>query len=365
MIVTSSGYFATGSSAVYDLLREYSRLTTGIIGDRDYEHLPFYTPGGLFDLEDKLLIGNSIHRSDEALHSFFTEMNRLNDGNFKWCAGYENMTNGRFVKLYQKFLDSLIDCKVDSYWSYHLLPENKTEAKEDHDTGFWGSWFRKKGKKEEPKKQQKYRYSDGIWYSFADAERFYALGKEFIMGYFEMIQGGCEGDLLINHAMLPQNMKRIKRYDLTEFKAIVVDRDPRDVFTFLSHSKYVKQRRSQIPSDIDGFIRFWSWMRESEEIAKDSVLRIRFEDLIYDYENTVGRVETFLGLNPEEHTNPGKYFDPEVSKQNTQMFRLDFVNESHIDRISKELGKYTYDFPYTIKNNSKNGDYYFGNANSK
>lgn len=362
MIITSSGYFDTGSSAVYDLLREYSGITTGIIGDRDYEHLPFYTPGGLFDLEDKLLIGNSIHRSDEALHSFVTEMQRLNEANFKWCAGYKEMTKDGFIKLYQQLVNELIDCRVDSYWSYHMLPEEKM-AKNDH-KGIFDGLFNK-GKSKKSKQQRRFRYDDGIWYSFVDPERFYKLGKQFIMGYFEMIRGEHEGDLLINHAMLPHNLKRMKRYNLTEFKAIVVDRDPRDVFTYLHHSKFVKQRRSPIPTNVDDFIKFWLWMRKSEETAKENILRIRFEDLIYNYEKTIGIVEDFLGLDPAKHDKPGKFFNLGKSKKNTQLFSLEFVNKAHIERISKELGKYIYDFPYAINNESQNGSYYFGNANNE
>ena len=79
MIISTSGFYCTGSSAVFNLLEEYESCTAGKlkkwqIPASDYEHIIMYTPDGVFDLEDKLLIGNSIHRSDEALRRFYKEM---------------------------------------------------------------------------------------------------------------------------------------------------------------------------------------------------------------------------------------------------------------------------------------------------
>lgn len=59
MIYVASGYSGSGSSAIVHLLSEYSCCTTGTFGK--YEHLLFYIPDGLFDLEDRLLMNNSIH----------------------------------------------------------------------------------------------------------------------------------------------------------------------------------------------------------------------------------------------------------------------------------------------------------------
>ena len=60
MTITTTGYYSTGSSAVYDLLREYNACTEEINKNNPVEHILLYMPNGLFDLEDKLLIGNSI-----------------------------------------------------------------------------------------------------------------------------------------------------------------------------------------------------------------------------------------------------------------------------------------------------------------
>ena len=68
MTITTTGYYSTGSSAVYDLLREYSPCAEEVNRGNPVEHIFLYMPDGLFDLEDKLLIGNSIHRSNEAMN---------------------------------------------------------------------------------------------------------------------------------------------------------------------------------------------------------------------------------------------------------------------------------------------------------
>ena len=86
-IITIEGYCGTGSSAGYDLLREYKNCSDGGLGD--YEHLLLYTPHGLFELEDRLLKGNSIHGSDAAIDDFYYAMKRLYECDFNYCGGYK------------------------------------------------------------------------------------------------------------------------------------------------------------------------------------------------------------------------------------------------------------------------------------
>ena len=115
MNITVTGYFGSGSSAVLDLLSEYSSVGS-IVKDKEggYENTTLYHPGGIFDLEDKLLLGNDIHRSDEALRTFKTEMMRLNDNNFGWYGSFETLFGKRFENILNEFIDELKPFEIDA-----------------------------------------------------------------------------------------------------------------------------------------------------------------------------------------------------------------------------------------------------------
>lgn len=125
--ISVTGYFGAGSSAVLDLLSEYSCNGTGIKNERGgYEHTTFYQPGGIFDLEDKLLLGNDIHRSDEALRTFEREMYRLNNNNFGWFGSFKQMFGDTFEKNLNQFIEELhpFTIKAQYYGQYEKVVFN-------------------------------------------------------------------------------------------------------------------------------------------------------------------------------------------------------------------------------------------------
>ena len=94
-------------------------------------------------------------------------------------------------------------------------------------------------------------------------------------------------------------------------------------------------------------------MRESE-LTTDSnkVYRGKFEELIYNYDEEIGKITKFLGFTKKDHINKKSRFNPDISIKNTQLFRKEEYNEE-TKIIEKELKKYLYDFPYEINNDVK------------
>ena len=350
MIFSTSGYYSTGSSAVYVLLKEYENCEEGILRNwelraHDYENVFLYMPNGLFDLEDKLLYGNSIHRSDEAIRGFLSEMRRLNDNKYGWCGDYQRLIGDEFMNMIREFVDSLIDYKVQSHWGYHLgndklscrkfLGSVKRKITGERATGdFW--------------KATSYRTDEMIYYAFPTPEKFYASARKMIDRYCNLMMGSdAEGkDLLLNHFILPHNLYRLKKYFAEEeIRVIVVDRDPRDVFIM---EKYrMRSDRSRIPcQDVREFVSFWKKLRCCEKQENDPrVVRIRFEDMIYKYEDTVSFLESRCGLDPRRHIHKKEYFSVEKSMYNTQLFKQDTIWAEEIRYIEKELPEYIYPFP--------------------
>lgn len=342
MIVSSSGYYATGSSAVYDLIREYSCFTTGIIGDKEYEHILFYTPGGLFDLEYKLLYGNSIHRSDEALKTFAIEMKRLNNYDFQWFGGYKKMFGTEFETINSALINSLINFTVDAHWSYHIRRNSFSFKKM-----YYSTKNIIKGKKVKGSFFKGYHYdgNSDILYAFPEKEKFYSAARKYIIDYAKLINPDTNKNLLLNHAVLPHNAERISVYGMDDFKVIIVDRDPRDVFAYVKYGGKARGIKSRIPTQIDDFIKFWKLNRNGVNLDSKNILCIRFEDLIYKYEQTVSIIEKFLGINSDFHVAPKHCFSPDISIQNTQIYKNCNVDIKEIEMIEKSLQEYLYDFP--------------------
>ena len=62
-IIVPASYMGSGSSAVTDLISEFKNVNNEY---GNFEYVFLHCPNGVFDLEDKLLIGNNALRSDEA-----------------------------------------------------------------------------------------------------------------------------------------------------------------------------------------------------------------------------------------------------------------------------------------------------------
>ena len=77
----------------------------------------------------------------------------------------------------------------------------------------------------------------------------------------------------------------------------------------------------------------------------ENILHLQFEELIYNYEESLTKIKRFLSLGDTEHIKKGEIFIPEKSKTNTQLFRKYPKYAKDIEKIEKELSEFCY--PYT------------------
>ena len=88
------------------------------------------------------------------------------------------------------------------------------------------------------------------------------------------------------------------------------------------------------------------WKRTFHKINNDErILSINFEDLIYNYDNTVSVIEDFCGLQSKEHVYQKKFFDPKRSIENTQTFLAKSEWEKEVSQIQSKLANECYSFP--------------------
>jgi len=337
-VVVPTGYMGSGSSAVTDLFSEVEGYTCV---NGNYEYVFMHCPNGVFDLEDKLIIGNNVVRSDEALHSFYYCMKNLFEKKHYWVADYNNKIGKDFMNWCNEFIDSLIDDKVtDAYWYYQENPNFQIYARK------LISKLLKAISHNKVKTKPGVRY-DEMWISYVSEDDFYKRAQFFLERFF--CQMGLESNnIILDQFLLPHNLFRMKRYFDDNCKAIVVERDPRDVF--LLNKYFWSNAVCPVPYsfDVGKFCSNYKKMRDIEGKTNDrNIKRIRFEDLVYEYDDTVKGIFEFLSISEDKHICPRTKLIPEKSRTNTQLFLKNKEFEKEAFYIEKHLKKYIYNFPYT------------------
>lgn len=340
--VSVTGYCATGSSAVIDLLREYDRMELAV--KNGYEHVVFYMPGSLFDLEDKLLRNNDPHRSDEAIRTFLKTMKLLSQKDFGWFGSYDKVIGPAFMESVNALVDSISQKEDSGIWygrykGVHFSPvkvglQLAAKILYKRKVAKWG---------------RQYSIEKGpMYFSAPTPEEFYEAGGKFARGYLELTRKAGQS-MIYDHLLWPSQLKRLDAYFQDDLKVLVLNRDPRDVYLM---SKYVYPeppilQPTPYPSNPKDFCTYWRQLRlnDGDMEHNPNIYPLQFEDLIYRYDDTVKEIETFLELAPSQHLFAKKYFDPSKSIVNTQVKLIKPEWAEEVRYIEENLPEYLYDFP--------------------
>lgn len=335
-VIIPTGYMGSGSSAITDLLNGVEGFN---VSRSTFEFVFLHCPNGVFDLEDKLLIGNNAVRSDEALHSFKKTMQQLYDKRFWWVGHYNKYIGKAFWTETEKYIEEVKDFTTDYYWYYQENVEWKMMPR---------LLFNKickliPGMRKKTKKALKYT---PMWVSYITPEKFYKVTQDYIYKIFENM-GEKEENIVLDQLLLPYNLFRFPNYFKNDVEVFVVDRDPRDVFLM---NKYYWSKAGEpvpYPVDVHKFCEFYKKLREMEKPCEHAQIhRIHFEDLVYDYENTRNKIFKILDI--DEKTVHNVRFDPQKSINNTQLFLQNEKYAQECRVIEEKLSTYLYSFPYEI-----------------
>ena len=328
MIIGVSGYGYSGSGAVVDYLKERE--------DCDHIDIEFalpYLPHGLQDLEYHLTEGISRYYScDAAIKDFLALIKKLDSPK----SLYRLNMGDSFYKETEKFVTDISQVIWSGWWSNDAFR-----------TGFLRKTWRFRILRrfilawERYHKEKHPLPKSDVMYLSIMPENFLKRAKEYVNF---LIDGfGCDRSkvTVINQPFEPNAPERSMRY-FDDPKAIIVDRDPRDVYLF---AKLVaRHNASFIPTDnVEDFVKYHRLCRiNSGKEDPNMVLRLSFEDMVYNYENTVKKINSFVQL---PHQSPiKKYFDPDKSINNTQIYLKHPELRSDIEFIERELPEYLYPF---------------------
>ena len=342
-ILIPTGYMSSGSSAITNIVSEFD----GYFADYGtHEYVFLHCPNGLFDLEDKLLVGNNAIRSDEAMHSFHNTMKMLYNKKY-WWVGHYNETFGKdFLKYTEEFMESITTLKTTQYWYYQENTNFRMAIRL--------TWNRilKLVTMNKVKGKKPLLYPE-MWLAIPTAEEFYDASKVYLDKLFHMI-GNDKRALILDQFLLPFNLHRYENYFNDHIKVVVVERDPRDVFLLNKYVHIASGESVPYPTDVVHFCKYYKRMRESEKLFDNpNILRINFESLVYDYDASIQKIMNLLELDASAHVRKFDSFNPDISINNTQVFTNRVEYEAEVKIIEQELSEYLFDFPYEREANQK------------
>lgn len=339
--VAVTGFYGTGSSAVIDLLREYNGVHVVPEIGRLYEHMPFYVSGGLFDTCTLLTNGNTPLGSDKIINNFIDAMDRLYRYDFGWFGSYKALFGSKFKDNVDAFVESISESRKGQN-SNHILKSYFSPIKALAQIVAKYIYNKKFGKY-----GVGYKYDNKpVYFSMPTEEELYIAAKKFTDSYFELFDSSESDIKVYDHLIWPQQVDVQAECFSDKLKIIVLDRDPRDVFLC---SKYIWCKppigRGDPHFPVDPKLYADEWRRTiTIENKNPNALRIHFEDLIYNYDITIKKIEEFLGLDSTMHQSPKSKFDPSKSIENTQLFNLTQWKKEG-EEVAELLPDYLYHFP--------------------
>lgn len=331
MIVGISGYGFSGSGAVIDLLADYN--TVKIASESEISLI--YKPDGIDDLK-RALVDNPVryYACDSAIRRFKQFMKRS-------AKELNSRTDGRFTPTCNDFIESIIQVKWKGSTMTHFAQETGMEYvfRQRLARGLRRRFEQLFGPINRPFPPDKEMY-----YSIMGEDEFISLAQRFLMDIITAMTGDTQkySHIIVDQLFPADNPEKDFIY-FNNVKAIVVSRDPRDVY-ILSKTRTGMDGRF-IPSDnVNDFIRYYDgMMRGSRTKNNKNVLTIQFEELIYQPEQVRNRIECFLGLTNIGRIYTGR-FDPKKSINNTQLYLRYPQYSSDIDKIKCTLSDYVFDF---------------------
>lgn len=348
LILTTTGCYGTGSSAITDLLKEFE----GISCVSDNEIRILHDPDGISDLEYNLIENPNRHNTSQSIKRF---KRRMYDLDHVWFVKRFSRYFGKgFPELVDRYIDSITEMEYHGSWHYDVYDRGKLfyiasrccsklcllAGKIFRTTMYTGGLISKK----EP-----------AYLGVTDEKEFLGATKRFINELCVLTFGDNKDYVVFDQLIPPSNFKRYLRY-VDGLRGVLVERDPRDLFLL---EKIVWKGKVAPTEEVEQYCKWYQWTRSlyEKESFPEEILFIQFEDLVYDYERTKDRIVDHFKIGHLPHTRKGQFFTPEVSAANTQLWKKIKGYEKEIEFIKKNLSKYCYNFEekeqIKIRNNQK------------
>lgn len=331
-IITCASFGNTGSGVITDYLLEFDNILNP--GDYEFRFLQDYD--GVSTLEHSLV--HNFHRmnSDIAIQNFIRYV-EFQSGDFT-SKRYEKFFKGKFKEESYKYLTNLIDVEWNGYWEQYQIITPKHQALLKYKLIPRLLRFFDLNKSY----IAKYVPKSKMYFSVPSEEDFLKYTNDYLSNLCNAIDPNNNfSKIFFDQLVPPLNLQTYLRY-YPDMKVVVVDRDPRDHYI----DNLTKWHEGWIPTEINSYIKYYKKLRVNldKEQSDDRVLRINFEDAIYNYDSFSKKINEFLGISEKNHLKKLYFFNPEKSIRNTQLWIKNIKYKSIAEKIESELSDYCYDF---------------------
>ena len=334
-----SGVGNSGKSAVVDILRECESV-----------HAPEYwfefdlirVPGGLLDLRYHLLTDWSPVRSHAAVQAFRDVVAKVGSDPSWWdllglmratSQRYDRRFNRRFTTLAETFIRSLLIGSYRAEWPYD-------DFRESDQVRLARKVLRRLGLRRYLAREV----------SLTDGPDFDVHAAEFLQGLFSEIVPSEAKWVVLNNSFEPFNPQPALDM-ISGSRHVVVTRDPRDIYVSgLSTHGVGAEDKGLLAFDNDGMNKSFLATDDLKLFVQRSrlyhkhlctqadsrVLRLRFEDLVSDYDTNVARLLDFLDLPAASHLRRRTCFDPIRSGGNVGLW-CRYSRQEEIRYIEQQL----------------------------
>ena len=333
MIISICGIGNSGASAVVDYLRGFDDID---IFD-SYEFQLLHQPDGINDLKYHLTNNKERITCNVAINRFIRSQKKgLFANQMRYCLG------DKYDKWWKEYLAELVPVSWKGETS-NFDPSDISNRPNNYYIRVALNRMERILKKINNKVHLlPYRIK---YFGLLTEEEFDAITKKHLNKLMKLLDLNPENKLVIDMLFSSTNMKQGMEF-FNSSKAILIDRDPRDIY--VSASLHPEDSRFMPNNDSNAFVKYYRSIHECIDNEQDDrILIIKYEDLIYDYLNTTKKINDFLGIlhRPQKEY---KFFDPTYSEKYTNRQSLYKNQQLDIDYISKELNEYLYSFENKI-----------------
>ncbi|MBO4845831.1 MAG: sulfotransferase [Lachnospiraceae bacterium] len=329
MIIGACGYGATGSSIITDLLREFDGLQ---IFD-DFEFTFTYRVDGLQDLEYHLMKNYAKTISGDAAIKRF-----LYAANYIKTPLLHKPTNAKkFLEITNEFVDSIVQTRFKGMESIDVISGNI--PRNIVSLGLKKIIYPRTIEK--IKKGPCYLWPNRTLYVSIKPENFYDSAKKYIRDILIAMGADLNRPIVLDQPFEGNAPEQSFAF-FDDPRAIIVDRDPRDLYLETKY-RHLAECRFLPREDVRNFSIYYRQMRCGRSTTDtDRILNVKFEDLMYNYDETVDKIIAFANLG--KHVRKKEVFNPERSINNTQLIRKYPQEKDAIKYIEEHLSEFLYPF---------------------
>ena len=325
--ISVSGYGWTGSGACIDLLKEFKGFKA-LQGEFRIAKDPY----GLVDLENSLVNNWDFIRHDVAIRDFleYCKVLSRSTGIFsKPGKDFSNKLDIDFINESELYINRLTDMK---YLGNTFVNR--------YNISVYQNLFMKLRSK------LGLSNAKSMYFSRPTKNIFIKETRRYINNLFNQYVGRRDVNaIILDQAIPPTNILNTSKY-FEGVKTIIVDRDPRDIYTNMIKRDKLLGPELRSMDSVDIYIKWHKKLRHvsvsdssNTDISK-YVLRLNFEDLVLNYNDSILKIKDFLGGNMQ-HNQKNRYFNPSYSVKNIGLWKK-YKDQSVTRKINKELEEYCY-----------------------